>query len=286
MLKALTLALSLLLCGAALSQETPEQKPDAAKAENSAVSQKPATVPPIIVNVVPTPKTEADKEEERHERQEKAELDKKLVELTAELSAYTGGLYAATVVLAIATVFLVIGTFGLVVFAFKQARDTKTSIDIANASLELSKIEMGADMVMSKAHVANTAMNPIANVSFTNSGKTRAIDLILQATIGTRFSPGSDEDFPPPEAAVLSRADVGPQRIANNRTTFDAPLSDAQRSALADGTITLYVWGTISHGTVFGGLRIQQTFRFAMGGPYGPYGDGNMAVCEEGNSKK
>src|SRR5258708_38688532 len=80
--------------------------------------QQRAAQQPIVVNVLPTQKTEQEAAEDRRDRQEKAELDRRAVDLTAELAHFTDGLYRATVVLAVATIFLVVATCGLGYFAF------------------------------------------------------------------------------------------------------------------------------------------------------------------------
>jgi hypothetical protein len=124
------------------SQEPPPSGAETGKQEQSHAAEtnqpasadnKPSAQQPIIVHVEPARKTEAEAEEDRHERKEKAELDRRLVDLTAELSTYTGGLYSATVILAIATVALVIATVGLVIMAVLQSRDMKASVDLARA---------------------------------------------------------------------------------------------------------------------------------------------------------
>src|SRR6185369_4204278 len=87
-----------------LPRPAPKQvQPQPARPEQPPSTQQQAPQqPPIVVNVLPSPKTEKELAEERHERDEKAKLDKRLVDLTAELSEYTGGLFRATVGLVIA----------------------------------------------------------------------------------------------------------------------------------------------------------------------------------------
>jgi hypothetical protein len=84
------------------------------------VEQVPNAQRPVVVNVQPAAKTDAEAAEERHEREEKAKLDRRLVDLTAELSNYIGDLFRATVLLAIGTFFLVVATLGLIAAAIRQ----------------------------------------------------------------------------------------------------------------------------------------------------------------------
>jgi len=92
------------------ARQQEQAKPAETNQAATVSEQKSSPQQPIIVHVEPAKKTEAEAEEDRRERKEKADLDRRLVDLTAELSTYTGGLYSATVVLAIATVALVIAT--------------------------------------------------------------------------------------------------------------------------------------------------------------------------------
>jgi hypothetical protein len=99
--------------------------------QSPAANQQNPIQPPLTINVLPTPKTDAERAEDARERKEKAGLDRRLVKFTADLAAYTARLYYATLAVAIATIFLVVATAGLAVFGFVQSRDTKTSIEIA-----------------------------------------------------------------------------------------------------------------------------------------------------------
>ena len=88
--------------------------------------------PPTIVYVQPPQKTEAETEQERHERAEKSALDKRLVDLTAELALFTRWLAYSTIALFVATV-------GIAIFAYFQSRDMKTSIREAKRSADIAE---------------------------------------------------------------------------------------------------------------------------------------------------
>lgn len=119
------------------TQTDPAQKP-------STSNQQGTAAPPIIVNVHPAPKTEAEAAEERRERHEKADLDRRLVELTAELAHFTAGLFYATAAVAIATVFLVIATGGLGYFGWRQSKDMKSSVRVAEAAADAAQLNARA----------------------------------------------------------------------------------------------------------------------------------------------
>jgi hypothetical protein len=131
--------------------ETEVGKQEQAKPANNnqpaAAEQKSSPQQSIIVHVEPAKKTEAEADEDRRERKEKADLDRRLVDLTAELSTYTGGLYFATVILAIATIVLCISTIGLVVMAVVQSRDMKHSLLLTKIAADAAKKSADASLV-------------------------------------------------------------------------------------------------------------------------------------------
>jgi hypothetical protein len=127
----------LILCGVAFAQSPQNQprieQPATQDSDNKRAEQQPkSALPPIVVNVNPAPKTDAERNEEAEDRRKKAATDAKLTEYTGELAFFTKGLFVATVVLAIAT-------FGLLIAAFRQSRDTKASVAVAQAAAEAAK---------------------------------------------------------------------------------------------------------------------------------------------------
>jgi len=116
-------------CGVTESKETRRNKPETQKPGN--ITQQ-TTPPPIIVNVSPPQKTSEEIEQEAKEREEKSDLDRKVVKLTGDLANYTFGLFAATVA-------LVLATLGLGIFGWKQSRDMKGSIAVAKESADAAK---------------------------------------------------------------------------------------------------------------------------------------------------
>jgi hypothetical protein len=162
-LRSLVIALSLIGCitvaRAEAASEDPapvggaqQEQPKAGEPNQASPEQPKATSPqPTIVYIHPPAKTEAEAEEERKERHEKADLDRRLVDLTAELSDYTGGLYRATFALVIANVLLVVVTAGLVAFAFIQSRDMKESIRSAAKSAVAAENSVAITLATQKA---------------------------------------------------------------------------------------------------------------------------------------
>jgi hypothetical protein len=86
---------------------------------------------PLIIEVAPTTKTDAERAEETKERERITELernkdksDSDIVRYTGELAFFTKGLFAATVALVLATI-------GLGVAAVVQSLDLKKSFNLA-----------------------------------------------------------------------------------------------------------------------------------------------------------
>ena len=118
----------LLLSAFTLAQEATQPS----RTEKSNTQDQRAAPSPIIVNVVPAPKTEEETEQERRERAEKSDLDRSLVQLTAELTKFTRWL-------AYATIALVIVTTGIALIGLKQASDMRESLRIANEAANAAK---------------------------------------------------------------------------------------------------------------------------------------------------
>ena len=114
-----------IVCAGAKLKEPQRTNPETQKPGN--ITQQ-TTPPPIVVNVSPPQKTIEEIEREAKEREEKSDLDRKLVKLTGDLANYTFALFAATVALVLATACL--GIFG-----WKQSRDMKDSIAVAKDPL-------------------------------------------------------------------------------------------------------------------------------------------------------
>jgi hypothetical protein len=155
----------LVIAGGALAQsegpppsigEQGQAQPHPAQQSPAAEQQRPAQ-PPITVNVIAPQKTEAERADEQRERQEKADLDRRLVDFTAELAAYTGRLYYATVAVAIATIFLVIATAILAIFGRVQSRDMKASVAVAEKAATAAMI--GARAAQKSADTAEKAFS-------------------------------------------------------------------------------------------------------------------------------
>jgi hypothetical protein len=111
------------------NQSRIKQPPAQVTKSESGKEQPQPQQPPIIVNIVPAPKTDAERAEEAEERRNKSETDAKLAEYTRELALFTKGLFYATTVLGIATI-------GLLIAAFIQSREMKNSIAVSDKIAE------------------------------------------------------------------------------------------------------------------------------------------------------
>ncbi len=116
-------------------QQNPSQ-PITSPPTSPPADPQPSVQPPITVNVLPRPKTDAERADETQARQEVAELNRKLAEFSA-------GVFYAAVGLAATLIFLVITAGGLGIFAFIRSRNVKASIASANAlASESNRIAM------------------------------------------------------------------------------------------------------------------------------------------------
>lgn len=278
------LAFALLLCSLALgasAQTTyqPAAPPASSQPKGDGGREQPAEQPqaaaaaPIIVNVQPPSKTEAEAGQEEAERKEKARLDRRLVELTADLATYTKWLAYATIILTVATA-------GLFAFAVVQARDAKEvgrsarrSADAARLSAASAIAAEGARLLISKVSLDGQAVRTnrdrvracIVDAHATNYGRspafvrktriavfcgdplpalprygngTPAVDIVLEAREEHRLEPG--------------RPDGG-------------PLGDREVDEVLAGTRTLWAFGYVMYGDVFGSTHTARFCgRFAV----------------------
>jgi low affinity Fe/Cu permease len=119
------------------SQQPRVPQPSTATGQQKASEEQRGTEQlPLIIQVVPSPKTEEDRDNEAAGRQRIAESGRKkeqsdtdLVKYTAQLARFTRWLFYATIILGVATI-------GLLVAAFVQSRDTKRSIAASEKSAD------------------------------------------------------------------------------------------------------------------------------------------------------
>lgn len=234
-------ALSFCLTASAASQEpapsggTQQEQPQAAKPDQPSTGQPQSTAPqPTIIYVQPPAKSEAEAEEDRRERHEKAQLDRRLVDLTADLSDYTGGLYRATVALAVSTVALVIATIGLVVFARHQSRDMKASIAVTReigeaqvrAYVSIKSVMFAVWGPWEHPHIrfvaVNTGQSPARNFVWNvtvqylsgHSKKTKSFNEKWLTSAGIDIAAASDA---PPDGAMLAEMSLNDFRKTIDR---------------------------------------------------------------------
>jgi hypothetical protein len=260
--------------------------------------QKKADAPPVIVNVLPTPKTDHEAEEERQERKEKAELDRRLVALTGDLAFFTAGLFAATAA-------LVLATAALAYYAFKQSRDMKASIKISEgaATTARDQVKLSREALISteRAFVfaqnvesfwtADKATETIIKWTFfvvwKNSGKTptRKMASNINSWIGVDAGP-LPVDFDFPDYGGAQRNMIGPATIMHGDRV---DISVDQLQKIRAGTAHAYLWGWAEYSDVFAGTDRHRSefcfeiivtgnpsykegrFGFALHGPFNGY---------------
>ena len=209
--------------------------------------------PPIIVNISPPQKTHDEIEREAKEREEKSDLDRKIVELTGDLAKYTFGLFVTAVTLVLATV-------GLGIFSLRQSRDMKDSIaaakESANAAVLQARAAIGVELpkiILSRADFGDTGaaslasrlQSPKIEISVTNYGKTpafllrQAIEIEICALLPAKPVYPSAFDLPP--ETVVEYKNKFPLGTARPK----CPLSPEDIQAILDGNTRLWVYGYV-----------------------------------------
>lgn len=159
-----------------------------------------AKTPPVVIDAKVPPVADQESYEAIKERTEKAELDRRLVELTGDLARFTAGLFWATVALAALTAILAF-------FAFKQSRDMKKSLALANKAadaadksaraaigLELPIIRMIPDNLISGSTQSGDELivsYAVSSIVFANYGRTSAFPIEVKSgmIIGDELPP-------------------------------------------------------------------------------------------------
>jgi hypothetical protein len=266
------------------TQTSPAQQPPAAanpqpQATNPPAAEpqsQPAAQPPITVNVLPTPKTEAERAEEANERQEKAERDRQMVK-------FTTGLYYATIGLAAATIFLVIAITGLGVFALVQSRHLKASIAAAaKAKLASDQSAVATSQQQFRAYVTARDLNLVVHrdpppmaaqgdqkeglintygfaAILKNGGQTPATQ--LEVNVSCRKFHTIPDDFNFPDSNLFGHGVIGP--LAELQTPIIRIAASEFDSAEAPGN--WWFWGWVEYGDIFSGTQRHRTeFCFAI----------------------
>jgi hypothetical protein len=278
--------LALLIGFEARSQEpaqgpgTQQEQPQTPKTDEPSSNQSQRAAPaPTIIYVQPPTKSEAEAEEDRHERQEKANLDRRLVELTAELSEYTGGLYQATVALAVATAGLLIATFGLVIFAFFQARDMRASVAVAKQSADalvsaesahlflIIEIDGVTDGMMTLARnrerlteEGQITSNLQSTFFFQNFGRTPAVLKEMTYRIIHPVRLPHEPEYPPVDTDSMTRQ-MREKTIGAGLKSFihdcslEGSLTGKEAKEIIDGKSAIYFYGRVLYDDVFGRPR-------------------------------
>jgi hypothetical protein len=216
--------------------------------------------PPIIVNISPPQKTHDEIEREAKEREEKSDLDRKIVELTGDLAKYTFGLFITAVTLVLATV-------GLGIFSWRQSHYMKDSIAAAKESADaavlqaraaigvelpkiiLSRVDFGDTRAASgdtrAASLASRLQSPKIEISVTNYGKTPAF--LLRQAIEIEVCA-----LLPAKPVYPSAFDLPPETIVEYKYKFPlgtarpkSQLSPEDIQAILDGNTRLWVYGYV-----------------------------------------
>lgn len=251
--------------------------------ENPKANPQTAAQAPITVNVLPTPKTEAERADEARERKEKADLDRRLVQFTADLATYTERLYYATLAVAIATICLVLATGGLAAFEFVQSRDMKAAIkaanDSASAAITSNQIAVTNAEQQLRAYVTvqeikmithrqpstfpgtefwrREVLGQIHTYEFApilrNGGQTPATNVVSNVSL-RRFAEGVPDDFAFPDTGSVGHGLIGPQ------TEWHAPAQSASAGIVTpNDAAPLLLWGSIEYDDIFTGTFRHRT---------------------------
>lgn len=257
--------------------QTHPSPPQQSPAASPQTADPPAAAqPPVTVNVLPTPKTEAERAEEATERKEKMELNRQIVK-------FSSGLYYATIGLAAATILLVITIGGLTVFAMGQSRAIKAAVaDAAQATLASNQIAVSNSQKQLRAYVTARDLKLVVHreappvdateqkqgrintygfaAILKNGGQTPANQVEVNVSC-RKFNTTIPNDFDFPDSNLFGYGVIGPGgelqspliRIAASE--FDAAKTEG----------TWWFWGWVEYGDIFSFTERHRTeFCFAI----------------------
>ena len=244
--------------------------------QNPATNEQAPALPAPIINILPPQKTDAERAEEAHERQEKAELDRRLVKLTEDLAIYTARLYYATLAVAIATVFLVLATAGLTWLGRIQLRDMKASIavakDAAAAARDQVRLSCHAMESTERAMVFHSKTHAMAGIKgstnevidwtifaiFENAGSTPTRWMRMH-TNWFYFAGGIPDDYNFPDLGATAGSvpiSMGPKGIT---WSGECEIPIDKVLATRNGEGQLFVWGWVEYDDIFEGTPRHRT---------------------------
>jgi multisubunit Na+/H+ antiporter MnhC subunit len=133
----LSIVIGVALTAAAFAQSEQDQSPVEREPTVQTTQPKGDTEqqpkqPPIIVNVAPAPKTDAERAEEAEDRHKRVETDAKLANYIGEVALFMKALVGTTLVLGLAII-------GLFIFAIIQSSGMKTTIAVAEKAADEAK---------------------------------------------------------------------------------------------------------------------------------------------------
>jgi hypothetical protein len=248
------------------TQPAPQQtQPSAPQQALPAPQQNPALAP---AEPLPLQKTDAERADEARERQEKADLNRRLTQLSADLAGYSAYLYSAALTVAAATICLFFATAVLAIYGFFQSRAwkiaTTAAIDHLNLSREALISANHAFLFCKDVHAVasmKSATDTVQEWTFYpvwENGSATPPRLLFMASSWSVFTPDIPEsfDFPYLGETPVQRAMVGPHATALGA---ESVIPVAKLLEVKKGGCKIYIWGWVEYDDVFAGTHRHRT---------------------------
>jgi hypothetical protein len=225
-------------------QQQPTQQPQ----QNPVTDQRGSEQSPLVVRVIPTSADQTNAAQEEKDRQEKADLDRKLVDFNGDLAYYTKCLVA----------FAGLQFFAMLLQAYWLGRTVKISERAADAAKE------SADAVVSQLrayiHVSLLESPTIddervlkATVQVKNTGQTPAYDAVIVSNIGIVSWPPPrplETIFVDTDAPTVVRISL-PSGEASANIPEIPSVSAREEAGLKSGAYRIVVWGRVNYMDAF-----------------------------------
>jgi hypothetical protein len=242
-----------------VSGETKTQQIETPNAKQSTIDQRGTDQSPVVVRVVPVQKTPADITEEKSEREQKGELDAKLVQYNGDLAFYTESLAAIAVLQFVA----------LCIQAYWLARTVKVSERAAKVAEDSSQAvvsQLRAYISMLKPTISGAMDDaPIRSEIFAkNTGHTPAYHFGWVSGITIKDLPFDEELRVNMDNSQISDITIGPGTEIGH--TAPSPgkvriLTTEEREAIRDGKKAIFIYGEMRYVDTF---KQPHTVRYQM----------------------
>jgi hypothetical protein len=230
----------------------PQQSQAQSTQKQATPDQRGTQQAPLVVKVLPSPKTDEETDQEAKDRNEKSANDRELIRYSRDLDILTAVLIA-------------VGVLQLFVFAY-QAMKLRQTVSTMDATAERQL----------RAYISITARNVLnwnnvggrigVQFDIENHGQTPGFEILYDYSMLILKSPlPTDFVWPPTDKRYDQNNSLFPGTKVPVQIFLDRDLTAPERGAIEEGESRFHTRGTMSYRDAFGETRTTK-FSFSFGG--------------------